>query len=294
MRAAGVVLVGGRSSRMGTPKAALEWHGSTLLRRATGLLVRTVDGPVIVVRAPDQPLPELASEVVLVADPEPGQGPVVGLATGLRAAASAGAEAAFVTATDLPFLHPAYIRRVLAALTAVPGPDTADGPPAPHLTPPDLTPPDVALPHLGGYPQPLAAAYRTALAPLLAGMAAAGELRLRTLFERCRVRELDRGTLLADPELAALDPALHSVHNVNSPGDYAEAVARPAPEVTVWLGERSVRVAAATLAEAATAGGVRLAELRAPAVLHRTASSAEVRGLDGELPLVAGDVLRLF
>ncbi|MGH3167275.1 MAG: molybdenum cofactor guanylyltransferase, partial [Trebonia sp.] len=30
---AGVVLAGGRSSRMGTPKAALEWHGSTLLYR---------------------------------------------------------------------------------------------------------------------------------------------------------------------------------------------------------------------------------------------------------------------
>lgn len=290
------MLVGGRSSRMGSPKAALEWHGSTLLRRATGLLARTVDGPVIVVGAPGQPLPELAPEVVLVADPEPGQGPVVGLATGLGAAAAAGAELAFVTATDLPFLHPAYIRRVLAALTAAqPEPGAPDGLPAPDSPPaPEPSVPDVALPHLGGYPQPLAAAYRTALAPLLAGMAAAGELRLRTLFERCRVRELDEATLLADPELAAVDPALRSVHNVNSPGDYAEAIARPAPEVTVWLGERSVRVAAATLAEAATAAGVRLAELRAPALLYRTASSAEVSGLDGELPLVAGDVLRLF
>ncbi|HEX4252405.1 MAG TPA: molybdenum cofactor guanylyltransferase [Pseudonocardia sp.] len=276
MRAAGVVLVGGRSSRMGSPKAALEWHGSTLLRRATGLLARTVDGPVIVVSAPGQQLPELAPEVVLVADPEPGQGPVVGLATGLGAAASAGAELAFVTATDLPFLHPAYVHRVLAALTT------------------DQPAPDVALPHLGGYPQPLAAGYRTALAPVLAGMAAAGQLRLRALFERCRVRELDEATLLADAELAAADPALRSVRNVNSPDDYAEAVARPAPTVTVWLGERSVLVTAATLAGAATEAGVRLAELRAPAVLHRTASAAEVLGLDGELPLVAGDVLRLY
>jgi molybdopterin-guanine dinucleotide biosynthesis protein A len=284
MRAAGVVLVGGRSSRMGSPKAALEWHGSTLLRRVTGLLARTVDGPVIVVAAPGQPLPELPPGVVLVTDPEPGQGPVVGLATGLGAAASAGAELAFVTATDLPFLHPAYIRRVVAALT--PSPPESDEAPSDAV--------DVALPHLGGYPQPLAAAYRTALAPLLAGMAAAGELRLRALFERCPVRELDLATLLTDAELAAVDPALRSVHNVNSPGDYAEAITWPAPEVTVWLGERSVRVAAATLAEAAAASGVRLAELPGPALLHPTASTAEVSGLDGELPLVAGDVLRLF
>ena len=35
---AGIVLAGGRSSRMGTPKAALEWHGSTLLRRTVGIV----------------------------------------------------------------------------------------------------------------------------------------------------------------------------------------------------------------------------------------------------------------
>ena len=39
-RAAGIVLAGGRSSRMGTPKAALEWHGSTLLRRVVGRRIR--------------------------------------------------------------------------------------------------------------------------------------------------------------------------------------------------------------------------------------------------------------
>ena len=35
-RAAGIVLAGGRSSRMGAAKAALEWHGSTLVRRVAG------------------------------------------------------------------------------------------------------------------------------------------------------------------------------------------------------------------------------------------------------------------
>ena len=48
---AGVVLAGGRSTRMGRPKASLEWHGSTLLHRVTGIVSRAVDGPVVVVRA---------------------------------------------------------------------------------------------------------------------------------------------------------------------------------------------------------------------------------------------------
>src|SRR5687768_904580 len=111
--AAGVVLAGGRSSRMGTPKAALEWHGSTLLRHVTGVVGRAVDGPVIVVRAPGQELPELGPGIIVRDDPEEGLGPLQGLAVGLAAAAAEQAGTAFVCSTDLPFLHVAYIRAVL-------------------------------------------------------------------------------------------------------------------------------------------------------------------------------------
>src|SRR5215216_2435918 len=65
---AGVVLAGGRSTRMGRPKANLEWHGSTLLHRVTGIVGRAVDGAVVVVRAPDQELPELPPGVRVVED----------------------------------------------------------------------------------------------------------------------------------------------------------------------------------------------------------------------------------
>ncbi|MFD1519278.1 molybdenum cofactor guanylyltransferase, partial [Pseudonocardia yunnanensis] len=196
--AAGVVLVGGRSSRMGESKAALEWHGSTLVRRTAGLLARTVDGPVVVVRAPGQPLPELPARVEVVDDPAEGLGPMQGIATGL-AALSDRALVAFVCSTDLPFLHPAYIRRVLAALDA------------------DV---DVVLPHVNGHRQPLATAYRTALAPVVAGLVAHGQLKLAMLFDHCRVRRIDDAALLTDPRLHALDPALDSVLNVNEPDDY--------------------------------------------------------------------------
>src|ERR687893_2726513 len=144
--AAGVVLAGGRSSRMGTPKAALEWHGSTLLRRTLGVLARAIDGPLLVVRASDQPLPDIPPQVGVVDDPEEGLGPLQGIAAGLAALAGR-AEVAFVSSTDLPFLHPEFVRRVLGALDA------------------DV---DVALPQARGYPQPLAAAYRVSLAPLVA------------------------------------------------------------------------------------------------------------------------------
>ena len=53
------------------------------------------------------------------------------------------------------------------------------------------------------------------------------------LFEACRVKRLDAAALLADPALAALDPDLDSVLNLNAPGDYEAARGRPAPEITV-------------------------------------------------------------
>src|SRR4051795_2243728 len=82
---AGIVLAGGRSSRMGSPKAALEWHGSTLLRRVCGIVGRAVDGPVVVVRAPEQELPALPDSIEVVEDAREGRGPLQGLAAGLAA-----------------------------------------------------------------------------------------------------------------------------------------------------------------------------------------------------------------
>ena len=42
---AGILLAGGRSQRMGRDKASLPWHGSTLARRAAGLLARCAEPP---------------------------------------------------------------------------------------------------------------------------------------------------------------------------------------------------------------------------------------------------------
>lgn len=273
--AAGVVLAGGRSARMGTPKAALQWHGSTLLCRTVGVLRRAVDGPLVVVRAPGQPLPDLPSQVDVVDDPEEGLGPLQGIAAAL-AALDGRAESAFVSSTDLPFLHPVFVRRVLAALTADP---------AGH--------PDVVLPIARGYPQPLAAAYRVALAGLVADLVAAGDLRPAFLFRRCTTLRLDDAALLADPALAAADPTLESVVNVNSPEDYRAALRRPAPEVTVQRygalavnghrGPHTVR--AATLAAAAAAVDLALdrhvvAALNGDHISH-----------DADLPLTGGDTV---
>jgi molybdenum cofactor guanylyltransferase len=267
---AGIVLAGGRSSRMGTPKAALEWHGSTLLRRTAGILSRVADAPVVVVRAPGQPLPDLPQAVEVVDDPREGLGPVQGLAAGLAAVADR-AEIAFVCSTDLPFLHPAFARRVLRG--------AADGA-------------DVALPIARGHPQPLAAAYRTSLAPAAARLVREQRLRPAFLFDECTVTRLDEAALREDPVLAALDPDLDSVVNVNEPADYQRARARQAPQVTIQRfgaladGDRGPRlVYAATVAAAAAAAGLELGRHVVAAV------NGDQITRDGQVPLAAGDTV---
>ena len=259
---------------MGTPKAALEWHGSTLLRRTAGVLARATGGPVVVVRAPGQDLPALPKGTLVADDPREGKGPVQGIAAGL-AALRGRADAAFIASTDMPFLHPAFIRRMLRVLEQ----DRAT---------------DVALPFARGYRQPLAAAYRVSLAETAERLVKEDRLRPAFLFEQCQVETLDDDALRQDPVLAALDPGLDSVLNVNTPADYQQARARPAPEVTVRLfgvlakGDREsgpYPVRAATVAAAADAVGLTF-DRHVTAVLNGDQITR-----DGTTPVAAGDTV---
>ena len=262
-QAGAIVLAGGRSSRMGSPKAALDWHGSPLLRRVTGIVARSVDGPVIVVSAPGQALPALDPAVEVTADQREGRGPVQGIAAGL-AALGGRAEVAYVSATDVPLLHPAFVRRVVGAL---------DG---------EV---DVVLPEVGGYRQPLSAAYRVDLLGTINGLIAADRMRPASLFERSRVLHMGEADLLEDRDLNRLDPGLASVSNLNEPADYERACALPAPEIAVLVGSRRQTLLAWSVGEAAVAVELTLDE-RVVATLNGDQITP-----DPELPLVAGDTL---
>jgi molybdopterin-guanine dinucleotide biosynthesis protein A len=255
---------------MGTAKAALEWHGSTLLRRTVGILARATSGPVVVVRAAGQDLPELPEGTVVADDPHEGKGPVQGIAAGL-AALSGRAQIAFVSSTDMPFLHPAFIRRVLDVAAQNTGTGTGT---------------DVVLPVARGYTQPLAAAYRVSLAETAERLVIQDRLRPAFLFGECRVETLDEAALRRDPVLAALDPELDSVLNVNTQADYAAARARPAPEVTVQLFGRGPRVV-----RAATVGGAADAlDIVFDRQVTATLNGDQIRR-DRTTPLAAGDTV---
>jgi molybdenum cofactor guanylyltransferase len=146
---------------MGRDKATMPFSGvdgeTTLVEQAVRTL-RQRCHPVFVVAAPGQPLPELDAEVLR--DEVRGVGPLLATARGLRAAAAAGLEHAFLAAVDMPYLEAELIDELVA--------------PALRLGA------DVVLPW-DGRDHYLAGVYRTSLAARADELVAAGERSMRAL-----------------------------------------------------------------------------------------------------------------
>lgn len=190
----GVIVCGGQSKRMGRPKAWLAFAGEVMLPRVVRLL-RTEVGPIVVVAAPDQDLPPLPAEVCVVRDEEKGRGPLQGLAAGLHAL-SGHAEAAFASSCDVPFLQPAFVRRMIELL-------------GDHR---------ICVPHVGGFHHPLAAVYRVEVAQSVERLLA--EDRLRPIF----LFDMEPTRVVTAEELRDVDPEFKTLRNLNTPEDYEAAL----------------------------------------------------------------------
>jgi molybdopterin-guanine dinucleotide biosynthesis protein A len=91
-RLTGILLVGGASSRFGSPKALARFEGETLAERAWRLLGEVCEARIAVGRIEGLPFPALADE---------GTGPVAAIALGLRHATF---DVAVVIPVDMPLL----------------------------------------------------------------------------------------------------------------------------------------------------------------------------------------------
>ena len=184
---AAVVLAGGASRRMGRDKATLEHPGgaTTMVEYTVGVLTSRCS-PVFVIAAPGQALPALDAEVLR--DEIRGVGPLLATGRGLRAAAAAGLERAFVSAVDMPFLSAEVIDE-LAGHRGV----------------------DIVLPW-DGRDHYLAGIYRADLADHIDALVAAGERSMRALADSAVTQRI---VLPAGPALA----------NVNSPADLEQQIA---------------------------------------------------------------------
>ena len=99
----GILLVGGASSRFGSPKALARFEGATLAERAWRLLGEVCEERLAVGRLEGLPFPAVQDE---------GTGPVAAIAEGLRDATH---DVAVVIPVDMPLLTPDALRSLAAA-----------------------------------------------------------------------------------------------------------------------------------------------------------------------------------
>ena len=198
---AAIVLCGGESRRMQSPKAWLRFGDETLLQRVVRKAREAAD-PVVVVAALGQSLPPLPSEIVVARDANPQRGPLEGFLSGLLALPES-AELVYLTGTDTPFLSAGWINKLVAI---------ADG----H---------DCVIVNAEEFLHPLAALYRRE--PTLAAV------RRRLNADRLRVLDLLPllDTLIVDADqFRDVDPTLQSLRNVNTPEDYEQALRKASAE----------------------------------------------------------------
>ncbi len=163
---AGLILCGGKSSRMGRDKAGLRFGARTLLEIALERMGR-VAGPVAVSVADRGEVPDLPAGVLVARDGERERGPLQGLLEGFRLLRDR-AERVIVMPVDMPFFSEPWLRRLEEGLEG-------------HAA---------CLYRWEGFANALTAAYRLDLLPKLERLVAEGRMRPLFICEGEMTREI--------------------------------------------------------------------------------------------------------
>jgi molybdenum cofactor guanylyltransferase len=177
----GVILAGGRGSRIGGGKATVALAGRPLITYPLTAM-RAVLGQVAVIAKAETPLPALPDVTVWIEPEEPSH-PLLGIAEAL---ALADGRPVLTCPADMPFVTPELLERVLSAHD-------------------ETVPATVVV--CGGRLEPLLGCYWPVAAPRLLAAALVGESATTT------VAELE--PILVDVPVASV----HQLFNVNTPDD---------------------------------------------------------------------------
>ena len=190
----GIVLAGGRSTRMGQDKASLPFGDDTLLTRAIRLVGSVADEVIVVVQS-EQGGGNLALglPVRVVFDPIENLGPLAGIAAGLAASNS---DLNLIVACDMPLIKPAVLRRLVELCGDA----------------------DICVPVVGAQASPLCAVYRSSVASAAQALLATGERRAMRLLDQVITKRVD-AALFRD-----LDPQLESFVSCNTPEELQAAL----------------------------------------------------------------------
>ena len=181
-----VILAGGFGRRLGRDKATCAAAGRPLLHW-TALAAAEATDDIVVVRREDQEFPPAPGAPWReVCDRRSERGPLAGLEAALERVAH---DTAVLVACDMPLVRAEVLTAVAAA---------SEGRGV-----------EIAMPVVGGYAQPLLAAYRRSVAGHVRALLDEGEGRLRALLP------LVEHVLIAEEDLRRRDPELESLTNVN-------------------------------------------------------------------------------
>ena len=111
---AGIILAAGASSRMGSPKALLDYRGETFIRRLVRVLSAVCDPVIVVLGYHADALRPVVPDATIVVNPAPERGQLSSLQTGLAAVPSA-AEGFLFTPVDSPAVEIATVERLAVA-----------------------------------------------------------------------------------------------------------------------------------------------------------------------------------
>jgi molybdenum cofactor guanylyltransferase len=188
--ATGAILGGGASRRMGRDKLPLKVGDTTLLARVHEALASRC-AEILIVGGGGYASPETCR----VPDLRPGrQGPLAGIEAALLAARY---QSVFIAAGDMPFLTGDLVGYLLGLLSD-------------HVA--------AVVPHFGGRPHPLCAAYSRAVQPAVSGALDRGVRSVRGLLDG-----LPGVRYVGEEELRRCDDPNLLLMNVNSPEDLTRA-----------------------------------------------------------------------
>ena len=220
--AVGIVLAGGRATRLGavaaSGKAWLELDGRTFLERVCAAVAPEV-AAVVVVAADGADLPPVPGATV-VRDTVPSAGPLAAIRDGIRAAVAATSPPPrrfVVVSCDVPLVRREMIRLLLqAAREGVAGEGVGGEKGAAAPTGADVL---WTLPVAHGHLQVLVSVFDVRMLSRLESWLAAGRRDPRGLATSLLADEPSAVRLVDEPLLATADPTLASFMDVDTPED---------------------------------------------------------------------------
>jgi molybdopterin-guanine dinucleotide biosynthesis protein A len=189
----GIILAGGKSTRIGANKPQLKIGKSHLIDRVLDTLSQFTSSIFIVASEDQIGLAESATpRARMVKDIYPGKGPLGGIYTGLM---NAETSYSLVVGCDMPFLNSDLIKYLIAGASGF----------------------DAVAPKIGWMIQPLHAIYSKSCMPSIEALIREDQLQIIKLFNLVNTR------YVTEKEIDQFDPDHLSFLNINTEGDLLKA-----------------------------------------------------------------------